>query len=208
MIVLSTRRYGEEAYGSVSCGVLTQLDAVHHKDVRLALSTFIICRTERQASQSWTKSGSWAAGHPNHWKIPARRPEEMVDRRRLHKKRPKMEKRKQRDEREEPGRRQKGGYKRNTNETASVNIQTQNRVYKGHPRPQEGPSTTWELENEQRTMDQREKIYGKDDWLRKRYWKFTTEYRNGKKQKKKQPLQGGRESPKIAVETKERRRCL
>jgi Fic family protein len=39
MIVLSTLRYGEEAYGSALC-------AVHHKDVRLALDTFVICRTE------------------------------------------------------------------------------------------------------------------------------------------------------------------
>jgi hypothetical protein len=46
MIVLSTLRYGEEAYGSASCVVLRQLDAVHHKGVRLALGTFVICRTE------------------------------------------------------------------------------------------------------------------------------------------------------------------
>jgi hypothetical protein len=46
MIVLSTLRYGEEAYGSASCAVLRQLDAVYHKDVRLALGTFVICRTE------------------------------------------------------------------------------------------------------------------------------------------------------------------
>jgi hypothetical protein len=45
MIVLSTLRYGEEAYGSASCAVLKQLDAVHHKGVRLALGTFVICRT-------------------------------------------------------------------------------------------------------------------------------------------------------------------
>jgi hypothetical protein len=43
MIVLSTLRYGEEAYGSASCAFLRQLDAVHHKGVRLALGTF---RTE------------------------------------------------------------------------------------------------------------------------------------------------------------------
>jgi hypothetical protein len=43
MIVLSTLRYGEEAYGSISCAVLRQLDAVHHKGVRLALGT---CRTK------------------------------------------------------------------------------------------------------------------------------------------------------------------
>jgi Fic family protein len=46
MIVLSTLRYGDEAYGSVSCAVLRQLDAIHHKGVRLALGTFVICRTE------------------------------------------------------------------------------------------------------------------------------------------------------------------
>jgi hypothetical protein len=46
MIVLSTLRYGEEAYGSASCAVLRQLDAVHHKGVRLALGTFVICRSE------------------------------------------------------------------------------------------------------------------------------------------------------------------
>jgi hypothetical protein len=48
------------------------------------------------------------------------------------KRRLKMEKRKQR---KETGRRQKGGYKRNVKERASGNIQTQNRVYEGHPRP-------------------------------------------------------------------------
>jgi hypothetical protein len=42
MIVLSTLRYGEEAYGSASCAVLRQLEAVHHKGVRLALGTFVI----------------------------------------------------------------------------------------------------------------------------------------------------------------------
>jgi hypothetical protein len=44
MIVLSTLRYGEEAYGSASCAVLRQLDAVLHKGVRLVLGTFVICR--------------------------------------------------------------------------------------------------------------------------------------------------------------------
>jgi hypothetical protein len=43
MIVLSTLRYGEEAYGAASCAVLRQVDAVHHKGVRLALGTFLIC---------------------------------------------------------------------------------------------------------------------------------------------------------------------
>jgi hypothetical protein len=46
MIVLSSLRYGEEAYGSASYVVLRQLDAIHHKGVRLALGTFVICRTE------------------------------------------------------------------------------------------------------------------------------------------------------------------
>jgi hypothetical protein len=45
MIVLSTLRYGEAAYESASCVVLRQLDAVHHKSVRLALDTFVICET-------------------------------------------------------------------------------------------------------------------------------------------------------------------
>jgi hypothetical protein len=49
-----------------------------------------------------------------------------------------MEKRKQRDERKEAGHRQKGGYKRNVKGRASSNIQTQNRAYEGHPRPQDG----------------------------------------------------------------------
>jgi hypothetical protein len=46
MIVLSTLQYGEEAYGSALCAVLRQLDAVHHKNVRLALGTFVIYRME------------------------------------------------------------------------------------------------------------------------------------------------------------------
>jgi hypothetical protein len=46
MIVLTTLRYGEEAYGSASCAILRQLDAVHRKGLRLALGTFVICRTE------------------------------------------------------------------------------------------------------------------------------------------------------------------
>jgi hypothetical protein len=46
MIVLSTLRCGEETYGSASCAVLRQLDAFHHNGVRLALGTFVICRTE------------------------------------------------------------------------------------------------------------------------------------------------------------------
>jgi hypothetical protein len=47
MIVLSTLRYGEEAYGSASCLVLRQLDAIHHEGVTLALGTFVICRTKK-----------------------------------------------------------------------------------------------------------------------------------------------------------------
>jgi hypothetical protein len=46
IIVLSTFRYGEVAYGSASCAVLRQMDAVHQKSVRLALGTFVICETE------------------------------------------------------------------------------------------------------------------------------------------------------------------
>jgi hypothetical protein len=49
-----------------------------------------------------------------------------------------MEKRKQRDEIKEAERRQKGRYKRNAKERASDNIQTQNRLYEGHSRPQDG----------------------------------------------------------------------
>jgi hypothetical protein len=41
-------------------------------------------------------------------------------------------------ERKEAGRRQKKGYKRNANKRASGNIQTQKRIYEGHPRPQDG----------------------------------------------------------------------
>jgi hypothetical protein len=52
-------------------------------------------------------------GYLNHWEIPARRPKEIADRRGFQKERPKMEKRKQRDERREAGRRQEGGYERN-----------------------------------------------------------------------------------------------
>jgi hypothetical protein len=35
MIVLSTLRYVKEAYESAACAVLRQLDAVHHKGVRV-----------------------------------------------------------------------------------------------------------------------------------------------------------------------------
>jgi hypothetical protein len=51
MIVLSTLKYREKVYGSASCVVLRQLDAVHHKGVRLALGTFVICRKENLLSE-------------------------------------------------------------------------------------------------------------------------------------------------------------
>jgi hypothetical protein len=50
----------------------------------------------------------------------------MTDRREFQKERPRMKKRKQRDERKEAGRRQTRGYERNAKERASGNIQTQN----------------------------------------------------------------------------------
>jgi ribonuclease HI len=49
-------------------------------------------------------------------------PEEMADRRGFQKERPKMEKRKQRDEKNEAERRQKGGYESNAKERASGNM--------------------------------------------------------------------------------------
>jgi hypothetical protein len=54
----------------------------------------------------------------------------MTDRRGFQKERPKMEKRKQRDERKETGRQQKGGYEKNAKERTSGNIQAQIRVYR------------------------------------------------------------------------------
>jgi hypothetical protein len=52
-----------------------------------------------------------------------------------------MEKRKQLDERKDVGRRRKKErYERNVEKKASGNIQTQNRVYEGHPRPQDSLS--------------------------------------------------------------------
>jgi hypothetical protein len=51
----------------------------------------------------------------------------MVDRRGLQKNRPKMEKRKQQDEKKVTGRRQKGRHKKNAKKRASGNIQTQTR---------------------------------------------------------------------------------
>jgi hypothetical protein len=46
-----------------------------------------------------------------------------------------MEKRKQRDDRKKAERRQKRRYERYAKERASGNIQTQNRLYDGQPRP-------------------------------------------------------------------------
>jgi hypothetical protein len=46
MIILSTLRYGETAYGSASKAVLRKLYPIHHKGVRLVLGTFVVCKTE------------------------------------------------------------------------------------------------------------------------------------------------------------------
>jgi hypothetical protein len=46
MIILSTFRYGEKAYGSASKAVLRKQDPIHHRGVRLALGTFAVCKTE------------------------------------------------------------------------------------------------------------------------------------------------------------------
>jgi hypothetical protein len=46
MIILSTLRYGETAYGSASKVVLRKLDPIHHRGVRLAFRTFTVCKTE------------------------------------------------------------------------------------------------------------------------------------------------------------------
>jgi hypothetical protein len=43
MIIFSTLRYGDAAYGSASPTTLKTLDPVHHKGVRLALETFAVC---------------------------------------------------------------------------------------------------------------------------------------------------------------------
>jgi hypothetical protein len=45
MIILSTLRYGETAYGPASKEVLRKLDPIHHRGVRLALGTFAVCKT-------------------------------------------------------------------------------------------------------------------------------------------------------------------
>jgi hypothetical protein len=46
MIILSTLRYVETAYGSDSNMVLRKLEPIHHRGVRLALGTFAVCKTE------------------------------------------------------------------------------------------------------------------------------------------------------------------
>jgi hypothetical protein len=46
MNILPTLRYGNAAYGSASPTTPKTLDPVHHKEVRLALGTFAVCRTE------------------------------------------------------------------------------------------------------------------------------------------------------------------
>jgi hypothetical protein len=46
MIILSTFRYGEKAYGSASKAVLRKQDPIHHRGVRLALGTFAVFKTE------------------------------------------------------------------------------------------------------------------------------------------------------------------
>jgi hypothetical protein len=40
MIIVSTLMYGETACGSASKAVLSKLDSIHHRGVRLALGTF------------------------------------------------------------------------------------------------------------------------------------------------------------------------
>jgi hypothetical protein len=42
MIILSTLRYIETAYGSASKAALRQLDPIHHRRVRLVLETFAV----------------------------------------------------------------------------------------------------------------------------------------------------------------------
>jgi hypothetical protein len=51
MIILSTLRYGETAYGSASKAVLRKLDPIHHRGVRLVLGIFaenVLCENERR----------------------------------------------------------------------------------------------------------------------------------------------------------------
>jgi hypothetical protein len=47
MMILSTLRYGKEAYGSASKAVLKKLDTTHNQGIRLALGVFAVCRTKK-----------------------------------------------------------------------------------------------------------------------------------------------------------------
>jgi hypothetical protein len=46
MFVLSTLRYSETIYGSVSKAALRTIEPVHHKGVQIAQGVFVICKTE------------------------------------------------------------------------------------------------------------------------------------------------------------------
>jgi hypothetical protein len=46
MIVLSTLRYGESIYGTITKPALKTLVPIHNKGVKLALGVFAICKTE------------------------------------------------------------------------------------------------------------------------------------------------------------------
>jgi hypothetical protein len=46
MVVLSTVRYGEEAYDSASQTILRKLEPTNNKGLKLAFGLFVICRTE------------------------------------------------------------------------------------------------------------------------------------------------------------------
>jgi hypothetical protein len=52
VILLSTLRYSETAYGTVSKAVLRKLDPIHHRGVRLALGTFAVCKTESELCEA------------------------------------------------------------------------------------------------------------------------------------------------------------
>jgi hypothetical protein len=52
IIILSTLRYGEEAYGSASKAVLKKLEPTHNRGTRLALGVFAVCRTENAISEA------------------------------------------------------------------------------------------------------------------------------------------------------------
>jgi hypothetical protein len=52
MIILPTLGYGNAVYGSASPTRLKTLDPVHHKEVKLALGTFAVCRTENVLHES------------------------------------------------------------------------------------------------------------------------------------------------------------